>query len=108
MEVGALLSDDDDPGDPAADDGIQLSLADLVNLADWPEGKNWGTLSIDASCTPADIPYPTDLKLLNEGRESTERIIDDLSDQSSHRSKYRPRYDRGKAHANFLSVAKQK
>ena len=102
------MSDDDNPCDSAADDGIQLSLADLVNLADWPEGKNWGTLSIDASCTPADFPYPTDLKLLNEGRESAERIIDDLSDQSSHRSKYRPRYDRGKAHANFLSVAKQK
>ena len=102
------MSDDDDPGDPAADDGNQLSLADLVKLTDWPEGKHWGTLSIDTSCTPADIPYPTDLKLLNEARESTERIIDDLSDQSSHLSKDRPRYDRGKAHANFLSVAKQK
>jgi hypothetical protein len=46
--------------------------------------------------------------LLNEARESTERIIDDLCDQSSHLAKHRPRYDRSKARANFLSVAKQK
>jgi hypothetical protein len=50
--------DSDDQGPNAAD---QLSLDDLVKPADWPEGKNWGTLSIDASCTPADITYPTDL-----------------------------------------------
>jgi hypothetical protein len=108
METVASLSDDDDPGDPGVGDGTQLSLDDLVKPADWPEGKNWGTLSIDASCTPADITYPTDLKLLNEARESTERIIDDLCDQSSHLAKHRPRYDRSKARANFLSVAKQK
>ena len=76
--------------------------------ADWPEGKPWGTLTIDASCTPADITYPTDLKLLNEARESTERIIDDLCEQSSDLRKHKARYDRSKARANFLSVAKQK
>lgn len=74
-------------------------------MARW---ENWGTLSIDASCTPADITYPTDLKLLNEARESTERIIDDLCEQSSVLRKHKPRYDRGKARANFLRVAKQK
>jgi transposase, IS5 family len=46
--------------------------------------------------------------LLNEARESTERIIDDLCEQSSELRKNRPRYDRGKARANFLRVAKQK
>jgi hypothetical protein len=79
-----------------------------VKPADWPEGKNWGTLTIDASCTPADITYPTDLKLLNEARESTERIIDDLCDQHSDFRKHKPRYDRGKARAAFLNIAKQK
>jgi hypothetical protein len=79
-----------------------------VKPADWPEGKNWGTLSIDASCIPADITYPTDLKLLNEARESSERIIDDLCKQSSDLRKHRPRYDRGRARAAFLIVAKQK
>jgi hypothetical protein len=79
-----------------------------VKPVDWPEGKNWGTLRIDASCTPADITYPTDLKLSNEARESTERIIDDLIEKRSGLGVHRPRYDRGKARANFLNVAKQK
>jgi hypothetical protein len=107
MEAVASISNDD-ADDPDADAGNQLSLDELVKPADWPEEKNWGTLSIDASCTPADITYPTDLKLLNEARESTERIIDDLCKQSTDLRKHRPRYDRGRARAAFLIVAKQK
>jgi hypothetical protein len=75
IEAMSSLQDDDDSDDPIAHAGTQISLDDLVKPADWPEGKNWGTLTIDASCTPADITYPTDLKLLNEARESTQRII---------------------------------
>ncbi len=106
--VAARQQDDDGPDDPGAGADGQLSIDDFVKPTNWPEGKNWGTLSIDASCTPADITYPTDLKLLNEARESTERIIDDLCEQSSALRKHRLRYDRGKARANFLRVAKQK
>jgi IS5 family transposase len=107
MLIDAVMSapDTDDSDD---DSGSQLSLDDFVKPADWPEGKPWGTLTIDASCTPADITYPTDLKLLNEARQSTERIIDNLCDQCWDLRKHRPRYDRGRARANFLSVAKQK
>jgi hypothetical protein len=108
IEAMSSFPDDDDSEDPGADAVNQISLDDFVKPADWPEGKNWGTLTIDASCTPADITYPTDLKLLNEARESTERIIDDLCDQHMELRKYRPRYDRGKARAVFLNVAKQK
>jgi hypothetical protein len=110
MLIEAVISnaDDEDSDDqgPKADD--QLSLDDLIKPADWPEGKNWGTLTIDASCTPADITYPTDLKLLNEARESTERIIDDLCRQSEGFGAHRPRYDRRKARAHFLTIGKQK
>jgi hypothetical protein len=110
MLLEAVMDDpggDDSGGQgPSADD--QLSLDDLVKPADWPDGKNWGTLSIDASCTPADITYPTDLKLLNEARETTDRIIDDLCRQSRGFGGHRHRYDRGKARAHFLNVAKQK
>jgi hypothetical protein len=108
IEVMSSLNDDDVPGDPGADEGTQMSIDDFVKPADWPEGKNWGTLTIDASCTPADITYPTDLKLLNEARESTERIIDDLCDQHVDHRRHKPRYDRGRACAAFLNVAKQK
>jgi len=108
MEVLASLPDQDSTDEPDEDAENQLSLDDFVKPSDWPEGKNWGTLTIDASCTPADISYPTDLKLVNEARESTERIIDDLCDQHSDLRKHRPRYDRGRARAIFLNVAKQK
>ncbi len=102
IEAVSTLSDEGDSGDRGADAGIQLSLDDLVKPVDWPEGKNWGALTIDASCTPADITYPTDLKLLNEARECTEQIIDDLCKQRSDLRTHRPRYDRGKARSNPL------
>ena len=47
------------------------------------------------------------MKLLNEARESTERIIDDLCSQLSTLRKHKPRYDRGRARAAFLNIAKQ-
>jgi len=42
------------------------------------EPKNQGKLILDATCAPADIKYPTDLGLLNQAREHTEKIIDAL------------------------------
>ncbi len=42
------------------------------------EPKNQGKLILDATCAPADIKYPTDLGLLNQARENTEKIIDAL------------------------------
>ena len=108
MEAVSPHHDDEGSDDPGAGPGNQITLDDFVKPADWPEGKNWGTLIIDASCTPADITYPTDLKLLNEARETTERIIDDLCDQHANFRKHKPRYDRGRARAHFLNVAKQK
>lgn len=35
-----------------------------------------GTLILDATCAPADITYPTDLKLLAAARVATERLLD--------------------------------
>ncbi len=45
------------------------------------EPKNQGKLILDATCAPADIKYPTDLGLLNQAREHTEKIIDVLHTQ---------------------------
>jgi hypothetical protein len=51
IEAAAAQShDDDDSSGDDQNDGDQLSLDSLVKPADWPEGKNWGTLSIDALC----------------------------------------------------------
>ena len=108
IEAVMNAADGDDSDDQGRDAESQLSLDELIKPADWPEGRNWGTLSIDASCTPADISYPTDLKLLNEARETTEKVIDDISRQSTGFDAHRPRYNRGKARADFLNVSKQR
>ena len=49
IEAMSSLTDDDDSDDPGADEGSQASNDDFVKPADWPEGKKWGTLTIDAS-----------------------------------------------------------
>ena len=69
IEAAASQSHDGDSGGDDQDYGDQRSLESLIKPTDWPEGKNWGTLNIDASCTPADITYPADLKLLNQARQ---------------------------------------
>jgi IS5 family transposase len=69
IKAVAARQDDGDPNNPDASAGSQLSTDNFVKPADWLEGKNWGKLSIDASCKQADITYPTDLKLLNKARE---------------------------------------
>ena len=70
-----------------------------------------GKLLVDASCTPADITYPTDLQLLNEAREKTESYIDIMYDSLKKRGeapKRKPRTYRQEARKEYLSLAKQK
>jgi hypothetical protein len=65
---------------------------------------NNGTLIIDASCAPADIAYPTDLNMLNEGREKSEKIIDILN---VFYDKKKPRTYRERARKEYLMVSKR-
>ena len=62
---------------------------------------------VDATCTPADITYPTDLSLLNEAREKSEEIIDAMHEPFAGVGK-KPRTYRQKARKAYLAVAKQK
>jgi len=69
--------------------------------------SNEGKLIVDATCTPADITYPTDLNLLNEAREKTEEMIDVMHEPFVGKRK-KPRTYRQKARRDYLAVAKQK
>lgn len=69
--------------------------------------SNKGKLLVDATCTPADVAYPTDLNLLNEAREKTEAIIDTMH-ASLVGTQTKPRTYRQKARKDYLAVAKQK
>lgn len=66
-----------------------------------------GTLIVDATCTPADVRFPTDISLLNEAREKSEEIIDTLWDHS-HKLGEKPRTYRLKARKEFLNSARSK
>jgi len=68
---------------------------------------NSGKMIVDATCTPADITYPTDLKLLNEAREKTEKVID-VMHGSDIGTKMKPRTYRQVARKDYLDVAKKK
>jgi IS5 family transposase len=71
------------------------------------EVENSGKLLIDATCVPGDIRYPTDLSLLNEGREKLEEIIDTLhADRPKGATK--PRTYRQRARKDFLTVIKKR
>lgn len=72
-----------------------------------PEEKNAGKLLMDASCTPADIRFPTDLSLINECREKCEEIIDLLHAPSKGKVK-KVRTYRKAARRDYLRVAKAK
>jgi hypothetical protein len=61
--------------------------------------------SQDATCTPADIKYPTDIGILNEAREKTEKIIDKLYKEIKEKKKEKPRTYREKGRKDYLGFA---
>jgi hypothetical protein len=62
---------------------------------------------LDATAAPADIRYPTDLSLLNECREGTEKIIEDVWDKTD-RKGHKTAYNRKKARKGYPERAKQR
>lgn len=66
-----------------------------------------GTMIIDATCTPGDIRYPTDLSLLSEAREISESLIDHLW-KSESRTTEKPRTYRNRARKEFLAIARKR
>jgi len=70
--------------------------------------ENRGKLILDASCAPADISYPTDLNLLNQGRKQTEKIIDILYETLKGKLVQKPRTYRLLARKSYLEVAKKR
>jgi IS5 family transposase len=66
-----------------------------------------GRMLIDATASPQDIAYPTDLNILNDSREKSEELIDILYNQQIHGSN-KPRTYRKKARKEYLKTAQKK
>jgi hypothetical protein len=64
---------------------------------------NTGKLIIDATCAPEDMRHPTDIGLLNDAREHSERVIDFLW-AASDRDGRKPLTYRRKARRQFLKA----
>ena len=86
-------------------DGDTSSQHGDEDLPDTP--SHGGKLLVDATCTPADITYPTDLKLLNDARQKTESYID-LLHAPFVRKRKKPRTYRIQARKKYLTISKQK
>ena len=69
------------------------------------ENTNKGTLTLDATCAPANIRYPQDISLLNEAREKLEAIIYRFC--KSYGLQLPRRYKR-RARKDYLAFAKSK
>lgn len=67
---------------------------------------NDGTLILDATCAPADIHFPTDAGILNDARELSEKLIDELYEASFEEKK--PRTYRQKARKSYLMLVRNK
>lgn len=95
----SIKDDDDTSGDSSSSGEVKENNDDLA--------KNSGTLILDATCTPADIQSPTDLRLLNDARELLEQIVDGLHSTQKGKNK-RPRTYREKARKEYIHSAKQR
>ena len=99
-------SDDDDGTPPGGGAGVP---SDDGN-ADGSGPENKGTLMIDASCTPADIAYPTDLELCDKARKWTETILDHYWKEcgAADGNGNKPRTYRKTARRRFLNLNKRR
>lgn len=70
------------------------------------DGQNQGTVILDATACPQDIAYPTDLNLLSEAREVSERLIDRIYDRMIDVEK--PRTYRKVARKEYLQTAQKR
>jgi len=97
--------EDKPPGDSDTTDkgtNEKKQAGKSVQNREEPKGK----LKIDATVADQMIKYPTDLDLLSDSREQSERLIDQLCELLQHSKK--PRTYRRNARRDYLNTAKKK
>ena len=68
------------------------------------DDKNSGTMIVDATCAPSQISHPQDVSLLNQARECSEKIIDELHVNGEQM----PRTYCKKAHKDYTSYSRSR
>jgi transposase, IS5 family len=99
--IGRKYAEEDEENDPPND----MTPAGTNPAED--DTKNKGTLILDATCVPSDIRFPTDVSLLNEGREGLEGVIDEQHEQGL-TAGVKPRTYRQVAHCDYLRFVRNR
>ena len=86
--------------------GMSAKLVSDTSETETDGQENKGKLLVDATVAEQAIRYPTDISLLNEAREISEELIDELFALST--SPKKPRTYRQKARRQYLSIAKKR
>jgi len=86
--------------------GMSAKLVSDTSEAEADRLENKGKLLVDATVAEQAIRYPTDISLLNEAREISEELIDELFALST--SSQKPRTYRQKARRHYLNIAKKR
>lgn len=94
----AKKSDDDSDGSGTAHSADENKTTN--------ETSHKGQLIVDATVVEQVIRFPTDLGLLNEAREISEKIIDELHPHTLFKKK--PRTYREKARKDYLAIVKRR
>lgn len=102
-------SDKRSKNDPPDQDGGTPSSGGSSKSKESQATKKYhqGKLLLDATCTPSDIAYPTDVGLLNQAREKLEKMIDMLHAPFIGKQR-KPRTYRKKGRKQYLSLSKQR
>lgn len=106
-EIQDQLEKSESNDDNQDEDEDQSPTPPSSQKPDSSASKNQGKLVLDATVSPADIRYPRDVDLLNETREKSEAIIDELHEELKGKQK-KVRTYRKKARKKYLSIAKKK
>ncbi len=87
---------------------IRICSADRLPVDEGSPSPNRGKLQLDATVADQYIRYPNDLSLLNEARQKTEDLIDELYEHTREQLRVKPRTYRRVARRKYLEVAKRK
>lgn len=94
-----------EPEADAVDQTNAMGKVDERAVGEEETPKPCGTLIVDATCTPADVQFPTDVRLLHEGRRKLEGMMDHLQQG---RKEKKPKNYRKRANRDYKRFVKNR
>ena len=107
--IGRKRIEKEEEKNPPPDDASEDDAGEEGDNSPDDEQKtpNHGTLILDATCVPQNIRFPTDVSLLNEGRELLEKMID-TAHKAGATAGQKPRTYRERARRDWLRFARDR